>query len=102
MALRGTLLLFGLAVCRAPAPGGHASLPLELVSEVPLPGNATRLDYQDLDSQRGHLIIAHMGDSEVVVTRLSDGSTLKRLPGVATVRGIVVANEVNRFFASAI
>jgi sugar lactone lactonase YvrE len=80
----------------------RASASLSLVADVPLPGNATRFDYQDVDAQHGHLIVAHMGDSEVLVLSLSDGSVAKRVPGVATVRGVVAAPDANRIFASAI
>ena len=37
-------------------------LPLQQVLDVPLTGNATRLDYQSLDAQSGRLYIAHLGD----------------------------------------
>jgi DNA-binding beta-propeller fold protein YncE len=72
------------------------------VADVALPGNASRFDYQDLDAQRGHLIVAHMGDSEVLVLNVSDGSVAKRVPGIATVRGVVAAPDANRIFATAI
>jgi hypothetical protein len=81
---------------------GTATLPLALVADVPLPGNATRFDYQDVDSDRGHLIIAHMNDSEVLVVGLDNGGTLARIPNIDTVRGVVVASSVNRIFATAI
>jgi DNA-binding beta-propeller fold protein YncE len=77
------------------------SLPLVLVNDVALPGRATRWDYQEIDAAHGHLVIAHMGDNEVVVVSLADGSTLARIPNVATVRGIAVAASANRIFASA-
>jgi DNA-binding beta-propeller fold protein YncE len=76
-------------------------LPLTLVADVALPGNVSRFDYQDVGLTRGHLFIAHMGDDEVVVVALQDGSTVKRLPGIGIVRGIQVAPEVNLVFASA-
>jgi DNA-binding beta-propeller fold protein YncE len=69
------------------------------VVDVPLPGNPTRFDYQDIDAARGRLVIAHMGDSEVVVVNLSDGSVAGRIPGIDTVRGIAVASD--RIFATA-
>jgi DNA-binding beta-propeller fold protein YncE len=80
---------------------GHATLPLALVTDVGLPGNPSRFDYQDLDPDRGHLVIAHMNDSEVLVVNLGDYSLAGRIPNIDTVRGVVVANPVNRIFASA-
>jgi DNA-binding beta-propeller fold protein YncE len=91
-----------MAVLATAAPGAkHAGLPLTVVADVPLPGQATRFDYQDVDTQRGHLIVAHMGDSEVLVLDLADGGTLARIPNVQTVRGVVVASSANRIFATA-
>jgi DNA-binding beta-propeller fold protein YncE len=82
------------------APAGPY-LPLVKIADVPLPGNPTRFDYQDLDPARGQLVIAHMGDDSVLIVSLTDGSTLKQLPGIATVRGVIAATEVGRVFATA-
>jgi DNA-binding beta-propeller fold protein YncE len=71
---------------------------LKLVSDTSLPGNSTRFDYQDVDGANGHLILAHMGDGAVTVVNLSDGSLVKRLPGIPTARGVVVASSVDRIF----
>ena len=86
------------------ADAGTASadgLPLCVVVDVALPGNSSRFDYQDIDSQNGHLIVAHMGDSEVLVINLADGAVAKRVPNIPTVRGVLAAPAVNRIFASA-
>ena len=84
------------------SPAGPTSPAALLVSvgTVPLPGGATRFDYQDIDPARGQLIITHMNDDSVVVAKLSDGSVLKVLPNVKTARGIVVAPEVGKFFVT--
>jgi sugar lactone lactonase YvrE len=79
--------------------GGH--FPLVRLMDVPLPGNPTRFDYQDIDPTRGQLVIAHMDDSSVLIVSLADGSTLKELPGVGTVRGVLAASEIGRIFATA-
>jgi DNA-binding beta-propeller fold protein YncE len=84
-----------------PPDAGAPTLPLKLVMEAPLPGNATRFDYQDIDPKSGHLALAHMGDSEVLVLSATDGSVLGRVPNVDTVRGVVFAPDVNRIFATA-
>jgi len=80
--------------------GYPATLPLVLVSDVPLPGKAARFDYQDLDLAKGHLVIAHMDDDSVVVLNSSDGSLVKVLPGIPTPRGVVVAGDVGRIFVT--
>jgi hypothetical protein len=82
------------------APVGTASLPLELVADVPLTGAAVRFDYQDLDPAKGNLVIAHMNDGSVVVVKTSDGSVVKTITGIPTARGIVVADDVGRIFIS--
>jgi DNA-binding beta-propeller fold protein YncE len=65
-----------------------------------LPGAATRFDYQDIDTARGHLVIAHMNDGAVVIADLRDGSVLKQLSGIPVVRGIAVADDVGIIFAT--
>jgi DNA-binding beta-propeller fold protein YncE len=42
-----------------------------------------------------------MGDSEVLVVSLADGSVQRRVPNVATVRGVAIGDTANRLFASA-
>jgi DNA-binding beta-propeller fold protein YncE len=79
---------------------GAAHLPLVPVADVNLPGNATRFDYQDIDEARGHLIIAHMNDGEVLIVNLVDGSVAKRLPNIPVARGVVVASEAQRIFVT--
>ena len=75
------------------------SLPLALLADVDLPGNAVRFDYQDFDPAKQHLVIAHMNDDAVVVVNL-DGSVAKVLPDVPTARGVVVADDVGRIFVT--
>ena len=51
------LLAASVAACSAPAPA--SSLPLTLVRDITLPGAASRLDYQALDTGAKRLYIAH-------------------------------------------
>ena len=81
------------------APAGPR-LPLVLVADVPLPGGATRFDYQEIDPAQGHVVIAHMNDGAVVVANLSDGSAVKQLTGIPVARGIAVADDVGIIFAT--
>jgi hypothetical protein len=83
------------------AAAGEPSLPLTLLGDVDLPGNAVRFDYQDIDPAKQHLVIAHMNDSSVVVVNL-DGSLVKLLPGIPTARGVVVADDVGRIFVTSL
>jgi DNA-binding beta-propeller fold protein YncE len=75
-------------------------LPLTLVGDVDLPGNTTRFDYQDVDRELGHLVVAHMNDASVVILDLKDGAVLKVLPNIPTARGVVVASEASRIFVT--
>ena len=79
---------------------GAAHLPLVLVEDVDLPGNATRFDYQDIDTGRGYLVVAHMNDGTVLIVDLRDGSVLKELSGIPTARGVAAADEVGRIFVT--
>jgi DNA-binding beta-propeller fold protein YncE len=71
------------------------------VADVDLPGGSTRFDYEEVDSAHGHIVIAHMGDSEVLIVSLADGSVQQRVPNVPTVRGVAIGDTANRLFASA-
>jgi DNA-binding beta-propeller fold protein YncE len=73
---------------------------LTLVADVPLPGGATRFDYQEIDAVNGQLVIAHMNDDAVVVVSLSDGSLRAELTGIPTPRGVAVADEVGLIFVT--
>jgi DNA-binding beta-propeller fold protein YncE len=79
---------------------GKPSLPLRLTADVDLPGKATRFDYQDVDQTGGHLVIAHMNDGVLLVVNLADGSLVKAFPNLPTVRGVIVASNVNTIFAT--
>jgi DNA-binding beta-propeller fold protein YncE len=98
------LLLASCAPCGAcGAPHHHASsdprLPLVKVADAPLPGGATRFDYQDLDPQRGILVVAHMNDGTVLILDL-DGKVLAEIANVPTARGVVIAPEIGRIFVT--
>src|SRR3954469_23214434 len=83
------------------APPEDRALPLCVVKDVALPGHESRFDYQDIDEANRHLVVAHMGDSEVLVVDLPDSSVKATVPNVGTVRGVLAAPAVNRLFASA-
>jgi DNA-binding beta-propeller fold protein YncE len=70
------------------------------VSDVALPGGATRFDYQDIDAARGQLVVAHMNDASVLILDLRTGGVLKELTGIPTARGVAVASDVARIFVT--
>jgi DNA-binding beta-propeller fold protein YncE len=77
----------------------EASLPLTLLADVDLPGNAVRFDYQDVDPAKQHLVITHMNDASVVVVNL-DGSVVRVIADIPMARGVVVAGDVGRIFVT--
>jgi YVTN family beta-propeller protein len=82
------------------APPVGSGLPLEKLSDVPLPGAESRFDYQDIDATKGLLVVAHMNASSVLVLSLADGSVKKELPNIPTPRGIAIASDPGRIFVT--
>jgi DNA-binding beta-propeller fold protein YncE len=78
----------------------ESTAPLELVTDVALPGGATRFDYQDVDTAHRQLVVVHMHDNAVEILDLQDGSLRGRVTGIATPRGIAVAPDINRIFVT--
>jgi YVTN family beta-propeller protein len=76
-------------------------LPLKHVADIPLPGNATRLDYQSFDPLRKLLFIAHLGDGEVIIFDMHDSSVTGRIPDISSVHGVLAIPELSRVYASA-
>lgn len=77
-----------------------APLPLKFVADLPLTGNATRLDYESLDSHSGRLYIAHMGDGAVIVVNTRTRKVEATVNHISTVRGVLAIPEVHRVFAA--
>ncbi len=75
------------------------ALPLRLVGNFPLTGNATRFDYASMDRARGILWLAHMGDGSVEAFAVKTNRVTLTIPlgadasvrGILTVRGNVYA-----------
>jgi DNA-binding beta-propeller fold protein YncE len=79
----------------------HAASPvLTTITDVPLPGNATRFDYQSFDPKTKTLYLSHMGDGELVVFNTQTRTVVARLPGFPTVTGVLAVPEIRRVFAS--
>ncbi|MEX3934053.1 hypothetical protein AB4Y32_19975 [Paraburkholderia phymatum] len=78
-----------------------ANLPLTHVADIPLPGRASRLDYESADPGRHLLFIAHLGDSEVIVFDTQASRVVARIGNIAAVHGVLVVPELSRVYASA-
>lgn len=75
--------------------------PLKKVATTPLPGSATRFDYQSIDARTGRLYLSHMGEGKLVVFDTASGQTVANEGGYATVTGVLAVPEEGKLYASA-
>src|SRR5256885_6396057 len=83
-------------------PASTADAPLRLVADVPLPGSASRFDYQSLELASGRLFISHMGAGQLIVFDVRAGRVIANLDGFPTVTGVLAVPGEHRAYASAI
>jgi DNA-binding beta-propeller fold protein YncE len=81
--------------------GAAPALPLRLVADLPLPGHASRFDYQAVDPSQRRLYIAHLGDGSLVVFDLDGQRVAHEVTGLPSVHGVVAAPEQHLVFATA-
>jgi DNA-binding beta-propeller fold protein YncE len=77
-----------------------AGLVLSLVEDVPLPGSASRFDYQSLDSTTGRLYIAHMGAGQLIVFDTKTRQVVGTVDDLPTVTGVLAVPELHRVYAA--
>jgi DNA-binding beta-propeller fold protein YncE len=82
-----------------PPPTSGSSI-LETVADVPLPGDASRFDYQSLDPTTGRLYLAHMDAGQVVVFDTRTRKVVGTVGDLPTVTGVLVVPEVGRVYAA--
>src|SRR5213083_581163 len=82
-------------------PASTAEAPLRVVTDVPLPGSASRFDYQSLEPTSGRLFISHMGAGQLVVFDVRAGKVIGNLDGFPTVTGVLAVPAEHRAYASA-
>src|SRR5881397_476990 len=82
-------------------PASSADAPLRVVADVPLPGSASRFDYQSLEPASGRLFISHMGAGQLVVFDVRAGRVIGNLDGFPTVTGVLAVPAEHRAYASA-
>src|SRR5713226_9050902 len=82
-------------------PASRVDAPLRVVADVPLPGSASRFDYQSLEPASGRLFISHMGAGQVVVFDVHAGRVIANLDGFPTVTGVLAVPAEHRAYASA-
>jgi DNA-binding beta-propeller fold protein YncE len=100
MALKIAILMLTAAVS-AVCTTQTTKLPLRTVSDVPLTGRATRLDYQSFDQQSGRLYIAHLGDDMMTVFDTNTGKVVGDVKDLKRVHGVLAVPELHRVYASA-
>ena len=81
-------------------PAGDKKEVLRIVADVPLPGPASRFDYQSLDPTDGRLYIAHMNADQLIVFDTRKREVLATLDGFHRVHGVIAVPELGRIFAS--
>src|SRR2546425_11998800 len=82
-------------------PASTAETPLRVVADVPLPGSASRFDYQSLEPASGRLFISHMGAGQLVVFDVRAGKVIGNLDGFPSVTGVLAEPAEHRVYASA-
>jgi DNA-binding beta-propeller fold protein YncE len=94
------LAIFVLAFPHVVRPA-ETTLPLQFVSDIPLPGRATRFDYESIDSTTRRLYLAHLGDSAVTVIDMVGRSVIGNVENVGHAHGVLVIPTLGRIYASA-
>jgi len=82
-------------------PASTAEAPLRVITDVRLPGSASRFDYQSLESASGRLFISHMGAGQLLVFDVRAGKVIGNLDGFPTVTGVLAVPAEHRAYASA-
>ena len=105
MSCKNGFLAAALCWCAVPvtalAADHESGLPLQIVADVPLPGDTSRFDYESYDSTRQRLFIAHLGQSEVLAFDTRTRQVVGRVPGIGNVHGVLAVPELGRVYASA-
>lgn len=78
-----------------------AVAPVRVLLDVPLPGSASRFDYQSLEPASGRLFLSHMGAGRLVVFDVRAERVLGDLEGFPTVTGVLAVATEHRVYASA-
>lgn len=82
-----------------PAPRGPVVLQAE--ADIPLPGSASRFDYQSLGATDGRLAISHMGADQVVIFDTVASKVVGAIEDIKAPTGIITVPDLDRIFVSA-
>jgi len=102
IAAAAALIPLSLGGCGGASSGGDAgSLPLVTVEDLPLPGGASRFDYQSYDPENHLLFIAHLGDGALTVVDTQSREVVERIEGIAEAHGVDAVPSLGQAFVSA-
>jgi len=73
---------------------------LTLIKDFPLPGTATRFDYQAIDEGRSLLFIAHLGDNSVAIFNMKSSTLVKTIGNIPKPHGILVVPKLKKVYVS--
>lgn len=79
---------------------GHSGGVLDEVKDVPLPGSATRFDYQSIDTTTNRLYLSHMGAGELVAYDLESGRIEGIVRDLPRVTGVWAVHDLGKVYAS--
>jgi YVTN family beta-propeller protein len=74
---------------------------LEAVGDYRLPGGTGRWDYMSIDPSSASLVLAHLGESSVVVVDMRAKTVRGQVRHVAQVHGVLAVPELGRIYATA-
>lgn len=105
MAATTSLTPPGWSAPQAQEPSAPSRLPaqaplLNQVVDVPLPGGASRFDYQSLDAGAQRLYVAHMGAGRLVVFDIRGQRVIASLEGFPGATGVLAVPELQRVYLS--
>jgi DNA-binding beta-propeller fold protein YncE len=92
-------ILLTLAMLTA-AETASVAAPLVPVADLPLPGGASRFDYQWVDPRARRLYIAHLGAGSLVVFDLASQRVVGEVGGLPSVHGVVAVPERHLLLAT--
>jgi DNA-binding beta-propeller fold protein YncE len=81
-------------------PTANPKSPLTPVADVPLPGPATRFDYQSFDPTTGRLYIAHMDAGQLLVFDTESRAVVGTVDDLPKVTGVLAVPELHRVYAA--
>lgn len=99
MAWKLLIVLALCSLCNVSCAAQQSSL--RHVADVPLPGSATRFDYESLDPHSGLLYVDHMGAGRLIIFDTRTRHPVANLPGFADATGNLVVPDRHRVYVSA-